>query len=63
MLPVLLAVSSLIHYNDILSWINGRLTGLITSIFKAILAFSILGEVILRDPSQITIPDTKLHLM
>ena len=63
MLPVLLAVSSLINYNVISSWINGRFTGLITSILKEIPAFSILGEVILRDPSKITISDTKMHLM
>ena len=51
-LPVLLAVASLIHHNVISSWINGRFTGLITSILNKFSAFSILGEVILRDPSQ-----------
>ena len=45
------------------SWINGRFTGLITSILNEYFAFSVLAEVILRDPSQITISDTKLHLM
>ena len=33
------------------------------SILNEFLAFSILGEVILRDPSQITISDTKMHLI
>ena len=45
LLPVLLAVSSLIHYKFISSWINGRFTGLITSILNEFSAFSILGEV------------------
>ena len=63
MSPVFLAVSSLINYNVISSWINGRFTGLIRSILKEISAFSILGEVILRDPSQIAISNTNMHLM
>ena len=62
-LPVLLVVSSLFHHNVISSWINRRFTGLITSIMKEFSAFSISGEVILRDPSQITISDTTMHLM
>ena len=66
MLPVLLVVSSLIHYNVISSGTNGGFTCLIIPILNEISAFSILGEVNLRDlrdPSQITISDTKMHLM
>ena len=63
LLPVLLAVASLIHHDVISFWINGRFTGLMTSILKEFLAFSILGEVILRAPIQITISNTKMRLM
>ena len=63
LLSVLLVVSSLINYNVIFSWINGRFTGLITSILNEFSTFSILGEVILSNPSQITISDSKIHLM
>ena len=63
MLPVILAVSSLIHHDVIFSPINGRFTGLITSILRECSAFSILDEVILRDPSQITISDAKMLLI
>ena len=63
LLPVLLTVASLIHHDVISSWINGRFTGLITSILKEFSAFSILGEVILRASIQITISNTKMHLM
>ena len=63
LLPVFLAVSSLTHHNVISSWINGRFTCLITSILNEFSAFSISGEVILRDPSQITISVTKMHLL
>ena len=60
LLQVRLAVSSLIHHNVISSWINGRFTGLITSISEEFSAFSILGEVILYDQIQIMILD--MHL-
>ena len=63
MLLVLIAVSSLFHHNVISSWINEKFTGFITSILNEFSAFSILGEVNLRDPSQITMLDTKMHLL
>ena len=37
--------------------------GLKSVILNEILAMSIFEEVILRDPSQITISDSKMHLM
>ena len=60
LLSIFLAIFSLIHHNVISSGINGRFTGLILNEFSA---FSIWGDVILRDQSQITISDTKMHLM
>ena len=43
------------HHNRISSWINGRFTGLLTSIFRIFFSvFSILDKVILVDQSQIT---------
>ena len=62
-LPFLLAVSSLIHLNVFSSWINGKFTGLSTSIFKEFSTFSILGEVILRDSSHFTISDSMMQLI
>ena len=58
----LLVVSSLFHQNVISSWIDGRFTGLTTSILCEFSAFSILEEVILRDPSQITIDVARCQL-
>ena len=52
---ILLAASSLSHHNVSSLRINGRWTGLITSILKDLSTFSTLGEVIRRGPSQITI--------
>ena len=63
LLPVLLVISSLIYHNVISSWINGRFTCLITLMLNEFSAFSILEEVILRNPSQVTISDNKMHLM
>ena len=42
-MPVLLGISSLIHYNVISSWINGRFTGLSAFILKEFLTFSVLN--------------------
>ena len=45
------------------SWINGGFKGLIPSILKEFWTCPIFDEMILHDPSQITISGTKMHFI
>ena len=57
---VMLATLPLIYHN-VVFFIDGKFTGLMTSISNDLSTISIFGEVILRDKSRIIVRNTKMH--